>query len=559
MKNDQKKFTADPPALIVNMNILLGFLIFANYALREALINTGFSGNEEEFFLKSELLFWVYILILPFSAWILFNRRNWFGFIAITPTIIAVFSLWASILAAAGWPTHIDPSSAIYDGILIVFLVTAPASVVYFIKRFDNKLIYLVSALLISTIVILDLSFIVLTIAQATLFLLAISLPFYLLYKGLKDNIEVFRSLRESKKLFAALTKTIVLWSPFIPVIIGGLVLGGFVNDLALSANEEAWSMTDVTADNLLASEDCSWWNFACKQKESIKQELRVKFEESRSRSFEIRNLIPGMLSYIALISNVITFFLAIKSFFYVFARVGVSKKYGLHATLAKEYSKLPSKFTSAINRVGHEYHIPAENEEKYFVVRTLEASGCPPKFAVPQWKNSSISRILTKSFAMNEISRADNDCGAHLSATGSAEFIEWNLKDGEEIIFRYQNLAALTESVALKTIVSFRLPSLVFGKVFHSCARGPGKIIFLSKGGTKVLDATTSIPINRAIAWNRDTQFEIKAQLNPIDVFFSGVYFKPSSPDAVILDSDERGTPETGLVRFIKNFVIPF
>jgi hypothetical protein len=198
---------------------------------------------------------------------------------------------------------------------------------------------------------------------------------------------------------------------------------------------------------------------------------------------------------------------------------------------------------------------------EKYYFVRTLEPDGRAPKFALPQWKRSPFIRILSKSYTMNEIITGPKIDPVRFTSTGSSEFIEWNLGDNEEIIFSYKHFAGMSESIKLSTIISFRLTSMVLRGVFYYCAKGPGKIIFKTIGKTNCVDESTrsvSFPVGRMIAWRRTAQFDVESNTNHFDVFLSGIYIKPSSPDLILVDADEQGDSKQGLIKFAKKFLLP-
>ena len=259
-----------------------------------------------------------------------------------------------------------------------------------------------------------------------------------------------------------------------------------------------------------------------------------------------------------SLLSNIILYFLIIRSFLYVFSRVTVSTKYQLPATLEGK-NKISNK--AHIKKRGQEYVISSTENQKFYVVRTLEPSGRAPKISLPQSLKSIVARIFGKAYTMNEIQMEKGRSPVQFTSTGSSEFIEWELQENEEIIFSYKNFIAMTENIRLRTVISFRLTALIFGGVFHSCAQGPGKVIFSTRGKAKCFEDGTqagSVPINRIIAWQRNAKFDVESELNHFDIFLSGVYLKPASADAIIIDADKRNAPNTGLVTFIKKFLLP-
>ncbi|RKT44677.1 hypothetical protein [Thiocapsa rosea] len=370
----------DRPSQVVNLNLFFSFLFFLVIGLWGALRFFGHDASEDEYLIKNSILVFAAFLLLPFSLWTLVYRKDWFGVVALAPSIFIMPAFFVSAINQ-----NYDPYTGI-SGLIFVPLVMCGVaiSVIFFFRRFENKIFWTIAGLAISVLVVLDLVVLFFWLTRSILLLLTISLPVYLLYKAFRDNAEVL-SLLSPGKLLSATLKTLALWSPLSIFIIAGLLMGNFINDLALRINEHAFNSAEQVTESALAFEDCSWYDLVCKKTESIKQQVRQSLETSKQR-FNAKELVVQILSHLALLSNVIFIFLAVKSFFYVFARVGVSKKYGLHATLAKQYRVSSQSLASNINLVGQEYTTPPLNTEIFYVVRTLEASGCPPMIKVPQW-----------------------------------------------------------------------------------------------------------------------------------------------------------------------------
>lgn len=588
-KDDNEKSKSNVFTQLVYFNIFFGMLsvfIIPIFMFIYAIIlkENGVDVDLNHIIMKTNFLSAILMIVLPFSIQILYRKKDWVGFLALAPAMIDVTISIISIILFFS-PNYFD--SIDFKSTKIIFLTTSMfalmfASMIfsafYFFKKFDYKRRYLVSGFLVSTIIVLDLSSWVLLTIQVFFALSTVFIVGYIIYRGIKDNVNSINRVLKARSYFVFI-KTFALWSPFSLVIAFGFYLGNSIDSLSLKLNESVWSISSQVPEDLFEKQEkinCEWYNLICQlnpvviaknQIAFMKDKANYEYKKSKAAdkikdaSFFMRSFMADILNYISIVSNIIMCFLAIKSFFYVFARVAISTKYGLPATLAVD--DLSEKVGRGdIHKFGQEYVIPSDSKEKYYIVRTLEGSGCPPKFSLPQWNHSLFSRFFTGSFWMNEIVADENGTSVNFSTTGSSEFVEWNLKENEEIIFHYKNFVGITESVKLSTIISFRLSSIVFGKVFHACATGPGKIIFLTKGKLKIYEDAknaTSVPINRVLAWQRDTFFDVKAQLNPIDIFLSGIYFQPSSSNSIVVDSDEKGAPETGLIQFIKRFVIPF
>ncbi|MFZ4789373.1 MAG: hypothetical protein ACOYMW_00415 [Candidatus Competibacteraceae bacterium] len=509
---DNEKFKSGVFTQIFYFNIFFGILsafiiplFFMIYLI--ILQNNGIDVQVEDSTFKSNLLSIILMIILPLSIWICYNKRDWFGVLALAPSMIDTAFL---VIDFFNPKFLLEPNSEEINGWLFLTLgfitfIFVIFSTIYFFKKFNYKRRYLIAGFLVSTIIILDLTSWVLFIAQTLFALSTLFFIFYIVYRSIKDNVSSFRRVIKARSYFI-FVKTLALWCPFSIVIAIGFYLSGSIDKLSLKVDESVWSISSEVPEDLFEKQEeikCEWYNLICQfnpvvliknqmafMKNKANYEYkRLKVQDNvKTASFFMRSFIADILNYIGIISNIIMCFLAVKSFFYVFARVAVSSKYGLPATLAID-DVLEKVNQGNIRKFGQEYIISSDDKEKYYMVRTLEPSGCPPKFSLPQWNHSVFSRIFTKSYTMNEVFSEENDTGVHFSTTGSSEFVEWNLKEDEQIIFHYKNFVGMTGSVKLSTIISFRLSSIVFGKVFHACATGPGKIIFLTKGKLNIYE----------------------------------------------------------------------
>jgi len=59
-------------------------------------------------------------------------------------------------------------------------------------------------------------------------------------------------------------------------------------------------------------------------------------------------------------------------------------------------------------------------------------------------------------------------------------------------------------------------------------------------------------------MAWQKNTRFNVESELNLVDVFMSGIYLKKKENDLILIDADVKGPSKNGIVRFIKNFILP-
>lgn len=247
-----------------------------------------------------------------------------------------------------------------------------------------------------------------------------------------------------------------------------------------------------------------------------------------------------------------------LKSFMYVFARVAFSNDTQNYVTFMESEAK-PSK--GSIRKTGNQYTIPAQETSNYFVSRTYEPSGRAPKISLPQITKAILARIFTRNFLMNKIVMDNRDEPVYFRSIGSQEFVEWEIQEGEEIIFHFSNFVGMSENLQLSAIISFRLSSLLMGRIIFTSAKGPGKIILLTQGKPAVTGdpkAEASVATSRILAWDKNARFHVESELNIFDVFLSGIYLKKKPEDIVLIDADAKGKAKSGIAQFIKHFLLP-
>lgn len=274
-----------------------------------------------------------------------------------------------------------------------------------------------------------------------------------------------------------------------------------------------------------------------------------------------IRNSIMNVYNAIILtnlIMDLLLVILIVKSFLVVFARVAFSGQDEIYVTLLDPNQKMQN---GQIKKCGSHYTILDTEEKNYYTSRSYEPSGRPPKFAIPQKGAAALSRMRTGNYALNHIVMRNRDGAVYYHALGGTEFVEWTLEEGEEVIFNLKNFVAMSEDIQLSLQYSFRLTSLLLGRLRFTVAKGPGKLILLTKGRPTTSEedkGNASVPMNRIIAFQKNTRFHVHSELNIIDVFLSGIYLEKKPGDLLIIDADEKGSAKSGISKFIKGFLLP-
>ena len=149
---------------------------------------------------------------------------------------------------------------------------------------------------------------------------------------------------------------------------------------------------------------------------------------------------------------------------------------------------------------------------------------------------------------------------GMVASAGSGLSIVEWKMRQGEEVIFRYKDFYGASENVRLGSEVSFRLSTLLLGRViFHiaRCPEGEGRLLL--KANVEDIDQADvrALPPERMLAWNRHARFTIhsgrtlwKTLLNGYTLVRDASAGGPSG--RVVVSSDDAGS-NLGSIRYLK------
>lgn len=265
------------------------------------------------------------------------------------------------------------------------------------------------------------------------------------------------------------------------------------------------------------------------------------------------------LLFIYSIVGAITMYYLVIQTYLYVFARVTISKKNNVFATLNTS-NKRQAK--GELKKCGDTYTILSSQKDIYYISRSFEPSGRPPSFCIPFKTTSIIPRLKSRTYSMNKVKLNRKGSSVHFRASGSAEFVEWTLKENEKVVFDYKNLVAISGSVQLKSVVNFRVTTLILGKLFHKVAFGPGKLILMTMGRPIISGeraSNVSLAQNRIVAFNSGTRFDIDSELNIADVYLSGFYLQKMPTDLIIIDADAKGKANLGLIQHVKGLIWPF
>lgn len=260
------------------------------------------------------------------------------------------------------------------------------------------------------------------------------------------------------------------------------------------------------------------------------------------------------------MLGHILFAFICLKSFLYVFSRVVFHRETGTFLTLGKTQGNVEARPAEIVFH-GEEYVIPADKASTWFVARRFQAQGKPPRFAWPQPTKAPIARFLHRATFMNRVDVAVGDTEVHYSAMRGAKFVEWTLAPEESVVFDFRNFVAMSDGVAVSTLISPRITSMLLGHFIFSVATGPGKLLLMSDGRSRVLhtdQAQASFPPERLLAMNKDTRFHVESEMGIVDIYVSTAYLKPVGSGTVVVDVDRQKGGESGLGRFVTHFLLP-
>jgi len=274
-----------------------------------------------------------------------------------------------------------------------------------------------------------------------------------------------------------------------------------------------------------------------------------------------LRKTIQGVFDlnlFVNLLLDILFGFVIIKSFMYVFSRVAFSQEASNYISLLENEDGMKN---GTLKKFENQYTIPISGNQNFYVSRSYEPSGRAPKFSIPQWNAAFVARLFSGNYAMNHIKMKEADTSVYFRAMGGKEFVEWDLADGEEGIFNFKNFVGMSDDIKISAVISMRLTSLLLGRIIFTTAKGPGKLILMTTGRPIISDerkAEASVAVSRILAWQRNTKFQVESEVNLVDVFMSGIYLKKQQDDLILIDADVKGKAKSGIVKFIKNFLIP-
>jgi uncharacterized protein (AIM24 family) len=253
--------------------------------------------------------------------------------------------------------------------------------------------------------------------------------------------------------------------------------------------------------------------------------------------------------------------FVCLKSFGYVFARIGFHRDTGTRVSLEPTGCAATTAAAPVIVRTGQQYVFPRDAQRTFFVSRRFQCRGKAPKFSMPQPLRAPLARLLHGAMSMNEVIMRPGDDAVSCTTTRGAEFLAWELGEGEQVAFDFAHFVAMSQGVRISTLISARLSTLLLGRFIFSIATGPGTLVLMTRGRAEIAGrdgAGESMSPERLVAMHAGTQLHVESELGLVDIYLSTAYVRPAGGGQVIVDVDRQQGSALGLARFLRNFVWP-
>ena len=150
---------------------------------------------------------------------------------------------------------------------------------------------------------------------------------------------------------------------------------------------------------------------------------------------------------------------------------------------------------------------------------------------------------------------------GRIASADAGRAIVEWRLQPGEQVVFGWRDFFGASENLRFRTRLSFRLSTLLLGRVLFRIAEAPAHeagVLLLRADVEQVEDAGLhAVPPERLLAWNRQVRFRAHGAETAWGVLVHGLTLvrEPSAGGRVVAISEDAG-PRFGSLRFLRRIL---
>jgi hypothetical protein len=187
-------------------------------------------------------------------------------------------------------------------------------------------------------------------------------------------------------------------------------------------------------------------------------------------------------------------------------------------------------------------------------------------------WPLSAVlGRLLHwKYFSYNKGGPYPNGKPIVLSTAKATYLVEWQMKAGEEVVFRYGNFFGASENIELQTTISLSLSTLLLERIiFHSayCKKGEGRLFLTAPAlnpKTLITDAIDDTLPLELLAWSRHSEFQVHSELTVRATLIDGYKLNRASAGskgrglAIIAQPEENVSIFRGTLRFARRLLSP-
>lgn len=297
----------------------------------------------------------------------------------------------------------------------------------------------------------------------------------------------------------------------------------------------------------------------ATDQLQAISAELHSSLNSAR---LAVKTMVSNTFMTISLLNLFANFLLCIaliKSFMFIFARFyfdGRQERYLPMQADLPEHQSIPEVTDHEAN-----YNFRT-SEDSHYVNRKFDVAGAPENISVPMPLQGIIRRVLSRTWVVNHVELPHHP-NASIQTGQAAHFVEWNLKKGEKIYVDPQKLVSFSKGVQIKTEVSLRITSIMFGRLLFLTISGPGTAVFRTSGVPIICpDAASgaSFSPNRFVAWSAMSRLGITARTDLANVYFSSSQIAlREAKDGAVIDAMAEDARGIGAIKFIPACILPF
>lgn len=267
-------------------------------------------------------------------------------------------------------------------------------------------------------------------------------------------------------------------------------------------------------------------------------------------------------ISILDLIAKLLLSITLIKSFSYVFSRFAFSHKMQTYITMVKssntETRQTPQ--SGSIVGFGSNYNFPADATTGFYVNKKFDVSGVPASLACPKPWQAMGRRLFNGILWMNWVHRA-KDLMPSIQTSQGAEFIEWQVQENEQIYLNPENLVAFSDGMNLKTEISLRMTSLVFGRISFLTISGPGTLVLKTFGKAALFPSqgqAKSYASQRFVAWSSNSKIAVSSQTGLWNIYFSGIQIAVDENSRCVVDVAPEGIKKGGALSYIPACLLP-